>query len=482
MCKKLNLLGGYTMTKISKTGSGTAWASDSKKLVYGHDGGGGIWIADVDGKDKTQLVAEGKDPSWSPDGTRIAYISQKEDEEVWLVKADGSGKAEHLVKGMYPHWTADSKEVVYFSPETRALCSINCDNKEIRQVISVSYQYAVLSPDGKKVAYVASGGLWAADVDNPETNVKLSPMEMGLLLTWSPDGQNIAYGGFLGIDVGIWVVPTDGSQVLRRICPMATKPAWSPDGKLIAYDDGIQANSGIAVMDVEAALAQALTLQEVINQIKEALESKGAKGGDYAKLGSFLVWAEQYDNAIEAFTKGSKLEPQQQYFKQRLIECYEKVGKTEQAEQLRLQLDPGQAVVGKPAADFTLPDLNDQEVRLSDFRGKVVILDFWATWCGPCVTEIPHFIELQKEYKEQGFEMVGIAVDREGKEVVLPFVEKHGVDYAVLIGNQQVGELYGGVRSIPTTFVIDREGTISKRYVGYREKSVFESDLKELLG
>ncbi len=469
------------MQKISKRGTGAAWAPNSKKLVYGHDGDGGIWIVGVDGKDRTRLVRKGKDPFWSPDGTRIAYTSQKEDEEVWLIQADGSGEPEHLVKGMCPKWTANGKEVVYFSPETKTLYSINCDNKEIRQVISVRYQYPVLSPDGKQVAYVAAGGLWAADVDAPETKVCLSPMEMGVLLTWSPDGRHIAYGGFLGVDLGIWVVPTDGSQALRRICPMATKPVWSPDGKLIAYDDGIQPNSGIAVMDIEEALAQALTLQEIANQIKDELESKEAKAQDYAKLGSFLVWAGQYEDAIGAFTKGSEREPRQRYFKQRLIECYEKAGKAEQAEELRLQLDPGQVLVGKPAPDFALPDLNDKEVRLSDFLGKVVILDFWATWCGPCVTEIPHFIELQKAYEEQGFKMVGIAVDREGKEVVAPFVEEHGVDYTVLIGNREVSELYGGVRSIPTTLVINREGTISKRYVGYQGKSVFESDLKELL-
>lgn len=78
--------------------------------------------------------------------------------------------------------------------------------------------------------------------------------------------------------------------------------------------------------------------------------------------------------------------------------------------------------------------------------------------------------------------MVGIALDQEGKEVVVPFVEEHGVNYTVLLGDQNVSELYGEVHSIPTTFVIDREGTIHKRYVGYHEKSVFESDLRELLG
>jgi len=133
------------------------------------------------------------------------------------------------------------------------------------------------------------------------------------------------------------------------------------------------------------------------------------------------------------------------------------------------------------APEFTLTDISGKSVNLSDFKGKVVILDFWATWCGPCKMEIPHFIDLYKEYKEHGLEIVGVALDRQGIAKVVPFVESKGIEYVSLIGNQQVVGLYGGVRSIPTTFVIDREGRIVSKHIGYRDKGTFEKEVVPLL-
>ena len=133
------------------------------------------------------------------------------------------------------------------------------------------------------------------------------------------------------------------------------------------------------------------------------------------------------------------------------------------------------------APDFTLPDLNGKAFSLSELEGKVVILDFWATWCPPCVMEIPHFIDLYKEYKGQGLEVVGVSLDRGGVKVVKSFVEKNEMTYPVVIGNQKVAEDYGGIRGIPTTFVINRQGYIVKKFVGYRDKKVFESIIQQLL-
>jgi cytochrome c biogenesis protein CcmG/thiol:disulfide interchange protein DsbE len=136
---------------------------------------------------------------------------------------------------------------------------------------------------------------------------------------------------------------------------------------------------------------------------------------------------------------------------------------------------------GNPAPSFTLQDLNGKQVSLSDFRGKVVVLDFWATWCPPCVKEIPHFIELYEQYKDKGFAMVGISVDREGVSVVKSFAGKHRINYPILMTDGQVDKAYGGITGIPTTFVIDRAGNIRQKYVGYRDKAVFEADIKALL-
>ena len=135
----------------------------------------------------------------------------------------------------------------------------------------------------------------------------------------------------------------------------------------------------------------------------------------------------------------------------------------------------------QPAPDFTLENLEGTAVSLSDFRGKVVLLDFWATWCPPCRKEIPHLKELHTEYGDDGLVILGIALDVKGRRVVAPFVEEHQLPYPIVLGGQEVSRAYGGVRNIPTAFLIDRDGLIRRRYVGYQDKDVFERDLRVLL-
>lgn len=133
------------------------------------------------------------------------------------------------------------------------------------------------------------------------------------------------------------------------------------------------------------------------------------------------------------------------------------------------------------APDFTLKDQNGNTVNLSDFKGKVVILDFWATWCGPCRMEIPGFVELYDQYKEQGLEIIGVSLDRDGWTPVRPFIKEYNIDYTIVLGNGQVVQAYGGINSIPTTFLINRDGEVVDRMVGYKPKSTFESEIANLL-
>lgn len=136
----------------------------------------------------------------------------------------------------------------------------------------------------------------------------------------------------------------------------------------------------------------------------------------------------------------------------------------------------------KSAPDFTLKDSNGTAVKLSDYKGKVVVLDFWATWCGPCKVEIPWFIEFEKTYKDQGFAVLGVSMDEEGWTAVKPYINERKMNYRVLLGNDQVGQLYGGVDSLPTTFLIDRSGKIAKVHVGLETgKEGFQNEILKLL-
>ncbi len=135
----------------------------------------------------------------------------------------------------------------------------------------------------------------------------------------------------------------------------------------------------------------------------------------------------------------------------------------------------------KEAPDFALKDADGKLVRLSDYRGKVVVLDFWATWCGPCKIEIPWFMEIERKNKDRGLEVLGVAMDDEGWEAVKPFAQKLGINYRLIMGNDQVAQMYGGVDALPTTFLIDRTGKIASVHVGLAGKKDFEDGVDALL-
>ena len=135
----------------------------------------------------------------------------------------------------------------------------------------------------------------------------------------------------------------------------------------------------------------------------------------------------------------------------------------------------------KAAPEFELKDADGKTVRLSDYKGKVVLLDFWATWCGPCKIEIPWFIEFERQYKDKGFAVIGVSMDEEGWTVVKPFVTELAINYRVLQGNDSTADLYGGVSALPTTFLIDREGRVAWKHEGLAGKDDFEDRIKNIM-
>jgi cytochrome c biogenesis protein CcmG/thiol:disulfide interchange protein DsbE len=133
------------------------------------------------------------------------------------------------------------------------------------------------------------------------------------------------------------------------------------------------------------------------------------------------------------------------------------------------------------APNFTLKDLEGEEVSLSDYEGKIIFVNFWATWCGPCKREIPGFIELQNKYKDD-LVILGISTDRRGtKDRVAPFAKNYNINFPVLFSDGKVEKDYGGIRAIPTTFILDRELDIAQKIRGYRPDTFFEQAIKSLL-
>jgi thiol-disulfide isomerase/thioredoxin len=138
-------------------------------------------------------------------------------------------------------------------------------------------------------------------------------------------------------------------------------------------------------------------------------------------------------------------------------------------------------LVGSLAPDFELPALDGKPLKLSDLRGKAVLLNFWATYCGPCKIEMPWFVELQKEYGPQGFQIVGVAMDDASTDDIAKFAKQLGVNYPVLIGKDSVADSYGGVSVLPTTFFVDRDGKLIAREFGLQSRSVFVDHIKKAL-
>jgi len=134
------------------------------------------------------------------------------------------------------------------------------------------------------------------------------------------------------------------------------------------------------------------------------------------------------------------------------------------------------------APDFSLQSLEGKTVRLSDFRGKPVVLNFWATWCGPCKIEMPWFVDLQKQYGPAGVQFLGVAMDDASTKEIAAFAESMKVNYPILIGKESVGDDYGGVQFLPETFYIDRTGKVVDKAFGLKGRGEIEDDIKKILG
>lgn len=136
--------------------------------------------------------------------------------------------------------------------------------------------------------------------------------------------------------------------------------------------------------------------------------------------------------------------------------------------------------INSVAPDFSLTNLDGQKLKLSEYKGKIVLLDFWATWCAPCQEEIPGFVDMQKKYGDRGLQVIGISMD-DSPAPVRPFYQKHEMNYPVAVGDAQLADRFGGVLGLPVTFLIDRDGKIRQKFVGATEVSTIDKAVQSLL-
>ena len=149
---------------------------------------------------------------------------------------------------------------------------------------------------------------------------------------------------------------------------------------------------------------------------------------------------------------------------------------------------------GKPAPNFTLQDLSGKKVSLADFKGKALLINFWATWCGPCKVETPWLVELRNQYAAKGFEVLGISAegddlqpsDKEGwakdKAAIAKFVKEEKMPYPVLINGDSISKPYGGIDAMPTSFYVDRSGNVVSVQLGLTSKDDMEANIRKTLG
>lgn len=135
----------------------------------------------------------------------------------------------------------------------------------------------------------------------------------------------------------------------------------------------------------------------------------------------------------------------------------------------------------RPAPDFTLEDANGNKVTLSELKGKVVLLNFWATWCGPCKIEMPWFIDFQRKYKDRGFTVVAVSLDEDGWDAVRPYTDEMQFNFPVVVGTDAIAEKFGDVNALPTTLMINKQGEIVDSHQGLVDRAVYEEEIESLL-
>ncbi len=185
--------------------------------------------------------------------------------------------------------------------------------------------------------------------------------------------------------------------------------------------------------------------------------------------------------AVIAVCAGVLAFPVTRAFAQRCVDACVAEFSTHDSIVTRIAAPLGDGTDRKMAPEFTLSDASGRAVKLSDFRGQVVLLNFWATWCEPCKAEIPWFVEFEQTYQDRNFAVLGVSFDDDGWKAVKPYFEARRLKYPVLLGNDDVSAAYSGIGSLPTTLLIDKMGRIAVTHVGLCAKNDYRAEIKNLL-